>query len=182
MRSSAVSGLLQSIPQLLSLASRVYKGKVELSTCGFELMRFIPTRLCSGAALVVLNSSPTRLCQYRAKTRIQNAHRVMGKDAPEFGVDNSDDVCDFINQYVSCKVPAEDGKLKDLVLLLQNHKHSSYCRRKKTCRFSFPKPPSAKTLITKDDPECGNNNQELAVLSKVQKLIADGNTDFSLAE
>ena len=34
----------QSIPQLLSLASRVYKGRVERSTCGFELMRFIPTR------------------------------------------------------------------------------------------------------------------------------------------
>ena len=33
----------QSIPQLLSLASRVYKGRVERSTCGFELMRFIPT-------------------------------------------------------------------------------------------------------------------------------------------
>ena len=32
----------QSIPQLHSLASQVYKGKVERSTCGFELMRFIP--------------------------------------------------------------------------------------------------------------------------------------------
>ena len=42
--------------ELLSRAPRVYKGKVERSTCGFELMRFIPTRLC----------------QYRAKTRIQN--------------------------------------------------------------------------------------------------------------
>ena len=39
----------------------------------------------------------------------------------------------------------------------------------------------AKTLITKDDPS-GNNNQELALLSKVQKMIADGNTDLSLAE
>ena len=40
----------------------------------------------------------------------------------------------------------------------------------------------AKTLIAKDDPESGNNNQELALLSKVQKMIADGNTDLSLAE
>ena len=112
-----------------------------------------------------------------------HAHCVIWvKDAPEFGVDNNDDVCDFIDQYVSCKVPAEDGKLKDIVLLLQNHKHSSYCRRNKTCRFSFPKPPSSKTLITKDDPERGDNNQELSVLCKVQKLIADGNTDLSLAE
>ena len=83
------------------------------------------------------------------------------KDAPEFGVDNNDDVCDFIDQYVSCKVPAVDGKLKDLVLYLQKHKHSWYCRRNKTCLFSSPKPPSVKTLITKDDPECGDNNREM---------------------
>ena len=112
-----------------------------------------------------------------------HAHCVIWvKDAPEFGVDNNDDVCDFIDQYVSCKVPAEDGKLKDIVLLLHKHKHSSYCRRNKTCRFSFPKPPSSKTLIAKDDPERGDNNQELSVLRKVQKLIADSNTDLSLAE
>ena len=37
------------------------------------------------------------------------------KDAPEFGVNGNDDVCAFIDQYVSCKLPAEDGKLKDLV-------------------------------------------------------------------
>ena len=111
-----------------------------------------------------------------------HAHCIIWvKDAPEFGVDNDDDVCDFIDQYVSCKVPAENGKLKDLVLLLQNHKHSSYCRRNKTCRFSFPKPPSSKTLITKDDPECSDNDQELFVLRKVQKLISDGNTELSLA-
>ena len=112
-----------------------------------------------------------------------HAHCVIWvKDAPEFGVDNNDDVCDFINKYVFCKVPAEDSKLKDLVLLLQKHKHSSYCRRNKTCRFSFPKPPSSKTLITKYDPEHGDNSQELSVLCKVQKLIADGYTDLSLAE
>ena len=91
-------------------------------------------------------------------------------------------MCDFIDQYVSCKVPSEDGKMKELVLLLQKHKYSSYCRRNKTCRFSFPKPPSFKTLITKDDPERGDNNQVLSVLGKVQKLIADSNTDLSLAE
>ena len=65
-----------------------------------------------------------------------HAHCVIGvKDAPEFGVDNNDAVCDFIDQYITCKLPNEDGKLKDLVLLLQQYKHSSYCKRKKTCRF-----------------------------------------------
>ena len=58
--------------------------------------------------------------------------------------------------------------LKDLVLHLQKQKHSSHCRRNKTCRFRFTKPPSSKTLITNDDPERGDNNQELAVFGKVK--------------
>ena len=110
-----------------------------------------------------------------------HAHCVIWvKDAPEFGVDSNSDVCAFIDQYVSCKLP-EDGKLKELVLLLQKHKHSTYCKKKKTCRFSFPKPPSAKTLITRVDSERDPDN-DMAVLAKVQKLIADGNTELSLTE
>ena len=112
-----------------------------------------------------------------------HAHCVIWvKDAPEYGEQSNDIVCNFIDQYVSCKVPKEDGKLKDLVLLLQKHKHSSYCRRNKTYRFSFPMPPGTKTLITKDDAEHDDITQALTVLGKVQKLIAEGNTDLSLAE
>ena len=57
------------------------------------------------------------------------AHSVIWvKDAPEYGVDHDSEVRDFIDQYVSCQVPNEDCKLKELVLvLLQKHKHSSYC-------------------------------------------------------
>ena len=111
-----------------------------------------------------------------------HAHCVIWvKDAPEYGVDHDSQVCDFIDQYVSCKLPKEDGKLRELVLLLQQHKHSSYCKRNKSCRFNFPKPPSSKTLIAKsseDDDDVVAQN--VAVLSKVQKLIAEGNTDMSL--
>ena len=95
------------------------------------------------------------------------------KDAPEYGVDHDSKVCDFIDQYVSCKVPKEDCKLKELVLLLQQlqqHKHSSYCKR----NLFFPKPPSYKTLITKDDTDPDDIEQALTVLGKVQKLIAEG--------
>ena len=79
--------------------------------------------------------------------------------------------CDFIDQYVSCKIPQEDSKLKELVLSLQNHKHSSYCRRNKVCRFNFPKPPSSKTLITRDDAEPDEVVEAIDVLGKVQKFI-----------
>ena len=111
-----------------------------------------------------------------------HAHCVIWvKDAPEYGVDHDSQVCDFIDQYVSCKLPKEDGKLRELVLLLQQHKHSSYCKRNKSCRFNFPKPPSSKTLIAQSSEDDDDDvAQNVAVLSKVQKLVAEGNTDMSL--
>ena len=110
-----------------------------------------------------------------------HAHCVIWvKDAPEYGVSDNRELCDFIDQYVSCKIPQEDSKLKELVLSLQNHKHSSYCRRNKVCRFNFPKPPSSKTLITRDDAEPDEVVQAIDVLGKVQKFIAEGNSDVSL--
>ena len=75
---------------------------------------------------------------------------------------------------------ARETKNAVLVLLLQQHKHSSYCKRNKKCRFNFPKPPSCKTLITKDDTDPDDIKQALAVLSKVQKLIAEGEINLSL--
>ena len=38
-----------------------------------------------------------------------HAHCVIWvKDAPEYGVDHDSQVCDFIDQYVSCKLPKEE--------------------------------------------------------------------------
>ena len=110
-----------------------------------------------------------------------HAHCVLWvKDAPQYGVDDDSTVCNFIDQYVSCTIPDEDSTLKQLVMLLQQHKHSSYCRRNKTCHFNFLKPPSCKTLITKDDVEPDDVTEALTVLAKVRKLIVDGSTDLSL--
>ena len=108
-----------------------------------------------------------------------HAHCVIWvKDAPEYGVDHDNKVCDFIDQYVSCELPNQDSKLREL---LQQHKHSSYCKRNKSCRFNFPKPPSSKTLIAKSSEDDDDVvAQKVAVLSKVQKLITEGNTDMSL--
>ena len=103
------------------------------------------------------------------------------KDAPEYGVDHDSKVCDFIYQYVSCKVPKEDCKLKELVLLLQQHKHSSYCKRKQKCRFNFPKPPSCKTLITKLVMILILMTLRLNKLEQCWiKLIAEDNTNMTL--
>ena len=91
-------------------------------------------------------------------------------------------MCAFIDQYVSCAIPTQEGKLKELVQLLQQHKHSSYCKRHNSCRFSCPKPPSYETLIAQ--PECDPDVVEQAqtVLAKVHQVQTDGHTDKSLDE
>ena len=56
-----------------------------------------------------------------------HAHCVIWvKDAPKYDVDDNDIVCTFIDQYISCAIPGEEGKLKKLVQLLRQDKHSSH--------------------------------------------------------
>ena len=113
-----------------------------------------------------------------------HAHCVIWvKDAPQFDIDDDSKVCDFIDQYISCAVPKEEGKLKELVLLLQQHKHSSYCKRHNTCRFNFPKPPSCNTLITQPNEDEPEVSQAQSILAKVYKILADAdNVHLSLDE
>ena len=67
------------------------------------------------------------------------------------------------------------------MLSLQKHRHSSYCKRNRKCRFSFPHPPSKFTVIAKptidnEIPDCSES------LVKVRKQLLQGNTDISLEE
>ena len=90
-------------------------------------------------------------------------------------------MCAFIDQYITCAIPKTEGKLKDLVLLLQ-HKHSTYCKHNKSCRFNFPKPPSSKTLIATPETDADVVKSAQTTLAKVHKVLADGNTGLSLDE
>ena len=48
-----------------------------------------------------------------------HAHTLIWiKDAPKYSINNDQEVCDFIDQYISCSIPIEEGPLRDLVLLL----------------------------------------------------------------
>ena len=39
-----------------------------------------------------------------------HAHCVLWvKDAPKYGVDDTDDVCQFIDKYITCVIPADEG-------------------------------------------------------------------------
>ena len=111
-----------------------------------------------------------------------HAHCVLWvKNAPKFGEQTDQEVCDFIDKYVSCSIPEEEGQLKELVLSLQKHRHSSYCKRNRKCRFSFPHPPSTCTLIARPpiDTELPNYSDALI---KVRQHLLQNNIDISLAE
>nr|XP_034317094.1 uncharacterized protein LOC117686352 [Crassostrea gigas] len=74
------------------------------------------------------------------------------ENAPNLDENGEEEVCTFIDKYVSCAIPSdnEDVELKDIVLSVQQHskKHSKSCRKKGTeCRFNFPRPPSEYTFI-----------------------------------
>ena len=111
-----------------------------------------------------------------------HAHTVIWvKDAPKFGVDEDSEVTDFIDQYITCAKP-QGGKLRELVLLLQEHKHSTYCKRGKTCRFHFPQPPSPITLIAKSDTDPDELKAAQQNLSKVRKILVEGDANVGLEE
>ena len=74
---------------------------------------------------------------------------------------------------MSCAIPAEECKLKELVLLLQQHKHSSYCKKNKQCRFNFPHPPSPKTLIAEPCPDSETLANAQKPLHEVRKVLPD---------
>ena len=69
------------------------------------------------------------------------------KDAPKFGIDQDSKVCEFIDEYISCEMPTEEGLIKHLVTSVQTHRHSTYCKRSGKCCFNFPHLPSTHTLI-----------------------------------
>ena len=109
-----------------------------------------------------------------------HAHCVLWvKDAPKYGVDSNEDICTFIDQHVSCSIPVE-SKLRDLVLQLQQHKHLSYCKRNKQCRFNFPHPPSSKTVIAEQCSDVQMYDDAYELLSKVRKVLPECNDGTSL--
>ena len=105
-----------------------------------------------------------------------HAHTLLWvKNAPQINVQTDDEVCEFVQKYISCSIP-DDGDEKELVCKLQRHSHSSYCRKKGSCRFRYPKPPSDRVIIAKE-PDSENSMELKAharnVMSKVYNAITE---------
>ena len=105
-----------------------------------------------------------------------HAHTLLWvKNAPQIDVQTDDEVCEFVQKYISCSIPDDEDE-KELVYKLQRHSHSSYCRKKGSCRFKYPKPPSDKVIIAKE-PDSENSMELKAharnVMSKVYNVITE---------
>ena len=108
---------------------------------------------------------------------------VWVKNAPKIDKNTDGEVCAFIDRYITGMLPPEQVPTKqdrEIMLKLQHHSHSDYCRRGKKCRFGFPKAPSLRTIISRK-PECEDVDTIIdnakAVLTKVQNHLSAENSD-----
>ena len=72
------------------------------------------------------------------------------KDAPKLGVSSDEEICKFIDSFVSCESETSDPVLNELVNSKQHHRHSHTCKKmnnKKQRRFKFPRYLMPETTI-----------------------------------
>lgn len=98
------------------------------------------------------------------------------KDAPLYGQSPIEEIEQFIDHYISCKLPSEsmEPQLYEKVQNLQMHSknHSRSCKKgSKTCRFHFPRVPSQRTFISKPKSQDSGDEETVHGFSTaVQKL------------
>ena len=113
-----------------------------------------------------------------------HAHTILWiKDAPKLGVNSDQEVCDFIDRYVHCDIPQEEG-LARLVSKVQKHRHSATCRRNGHCRFHYPRPPSPVTVVAREVSCTEEAKLAKEALLTVRKVLDDKDTsdDVTLDE
>ena len=105
-----------------------------------------------------------------------HAHTLLWvKNAPQIDIETDDEVCEFVQKYISCSIPDDEDE-RELVCKLQRHSHSSYCRKKGSCRFRYPKPPSDKVIIAKEPDTEGSMELKAHarnIMSKVYNAITE---------
>ena len=105
-----------------------------------------------------------------------HAHTLLWvKNAPQIDVQSDEEVSNFVKNHISCELPTDD-QASELVLKLQKHSHSSYCRKKGKCRFNFPKPPSEKVIIAKEPDEDNaieTKKKALKIMQSVYDVLTD---------
>ncbi len=107
------------------------------------------------------------------------------ENAPQYIEGNDENnkcVCEYIDKYVSGRIPEDDDHLRDLVTRLQKHKHSNYCRRDGKCRFGKPDAPSNQTVIAEKPEDDKKIKDAQKILKKVMDVFLSGEEPIELDE
>ena len=105
------------------------------------------------------------------------------------------EVIEFIDRTITCKLPNTDNLLSDGKIDMQRHKHTNTCYKRKSfrrCRFDIPYPPMVQTQIlepmdfnanTASKEEIAQNKALKETAIRIYKLIDQfhkGNTDLNI--
>ena len=108
------------------------------------------------------------------------------ENAPTLDTNSEEDVQQFVDEHITCKLPVDDDNLHELLSTVQKHTHSVACRKHgQTCRFLFPRPPLKKTIVAKppdDQPPKAVQEFYSQVLTAVQEQLSkiQPNEDITL--
>ena len=98
------------------------------------------------------------------------------ENAPRLDTHSHDDIVEFIDKYISGRLPNEtdDPELHEIVTSVQMHSpnHSASCRKgktKKKCRFNFPKPCCPETFIV--EPMDSNDDKRSSSEKLLKQLV-----------
>ena len=106
-----------------------------------------------------------------------HAHFLLWVDgASHIDVDSDDDVCAFLDKFVSGVFPDETPTKKhisDLVKQYETPSHSSYCRHNHSCCFGFPKAPAPQTVICHEPDDVDDRYSMLKGASEILAKVHD---------
>ena len=100
-----------------------------------------------------------------------HAHYLLWvKGTPHTNNDSNEEVCAFIDEYISGMILGNSPEckyMKMLVIDYETHSHSEYCRQNGSCHFGFQKVPSPCTLICRENEDESIQAEMLKMSSKI---------------
>ena len=128
-------------------------------------------------------------CEFQQRGSAHAHTLIWLEDGPDMKTAEKADIEAFFGSKISGQLPPVGDDMYPLVDRLQHHSHSVACRKgkkKDTCRFKFPRPPSDRTMLA--EPACAEcSTEELRkwraeILQRVQDVLKnhDEHTKSSL--
>ena len=107
--------------------------------------------------------------------------------------ENKEAALKLADELISCQLPEDDIELKNIVSVVQRHKHTPSCLKYDgVCRYGFPRLPSPRTLLAEPiDPELDEKektkkkNEASKILSDARNFLnslGDSDIDMTLDE